>query len=147
MPKSNKQVINIEFECIELPAFICANYPQLRLGIQKKQEIKQDVPCTADSIHFHFPLEVTFEGDKVIFSGRYTQGPHDNRFVYLSWGEWKDELWTLHRRAKVMLNGIGRDRVEAAIQENKPIRARIKMTNAKGEPVAAALKSDSVEWL
>ena len=146
---NNKQTIHFEFECIDLPQAGSSPYAHWRLGVQEKQEVRQDVPCAPEPARFRFAVEVviTPADDAVAFRGGYVHGPRRGQFVYLSWGERVGEGWQLFRRAKIPLGSVSRQTVEQALRENRPIRARIRMTDARGEPVAASVKADYIEWL
>lgn len=148
----NTGIINFEFECVDLLAATAPNRAGLRLGIQDKQLVKQDVPGTARAARFAFPLTVTISPTVIVFSGSYAQGTRDNRFVYLSWGAWTADSsggsgeWKITGRVKVLLNGISRELIENALQTHKPIRARIRLTNDKGQPITASLKPEYIDW-
>lgn len=146
---SAKQRIDVEFECVDLPDPAVPQYAHLRLGIQANKDVQQDVPCTLRQSRFQFTADVTLDETthSVKFSGSYVQGPRDSPFVYLCWGERRAGQWTTLRRAKVPLTTLARSTIETAMREHQPIRARITMTTAQGEPVAASLKPDDVVWL
>ena len=144
---NDAHLVNFEFECVDLPDGTTPNRAGLRLGIQDKQQIKQDVSGTARSARFVFPLTVTINPDTIVFTGNFAHGTRDNRFVYLSWGQWASPSeWKINSRVKVLLNGISRALVQSALQTHKPIRACIKLTNNKGQPNVASLKSEYIEW-
>jgi hypothetical protein len=149
MTTNGKQVVTMEFECIDLPDSNSNKYTNLRLGIQKEKEVRQDVLCSVKQVRFHFPLEVTIDpaGDGLQFRGSYVQGSRSEPFVYLCWGERLGSQWQEFRRAKVPLKTLPRQTVEQAFQTRQPIRAKIRMTTLKGDPVAASLKPDYIEWL
>lgn len=138
--------MTFEFECVDLPRR-AAGAEQLRLGIQEGKVVRDDAPCTGEVIRFAFSLVVSFGQEKVVFSGTAAQGPSNDRFVYLCWGERVDGLWKPHSRAKVKLNALSRAQVETALRQQRPLRARIKMTGRRGEPVAASLKPEHITWL
>lgn len=135
--------MDMVFECVDLPG---AEYAHWRLGLQEKKAVTQDVPATLAPIRFVFPVEVRLEGE-VSFKGGYVQGPKNDPFVYLCWGERVNGVWQLHRRAKVPLKTLSREKIEQALTEKTPLHARIKLINTKGEPIAASLKPEYLEWL
>lgn len=140
--------LEFEIECYDFPCATLSPYAHLRLGIQDRDEVKQDVPCSAGNARFCFNLEALQDSETgaVIFRGGYAQGSRDARFVYLCWGVWGEDGWQHFRRAKIPLNGIDLAITRRAIQENRPLKARLRMTDAKGEPVAAMLKAEQLEW-
>ena len=149
MTMNGKQVMTIEFECIDLPDSASPKYANLRLGIQKDKEVLKDVPCSVKQVRFHFPVEVTPDpdGEAMQFRGSFVQGSRDQAFIYLCWGERIGGQWQESRRAKVPLKTLSRQTVEQAFKTRQSIRARIRMTTAKGDPIAATLKPDYIEWL
>jgi hypothetical protein len=50
------------------------------------------------------------------------------------------------RRIKLHLNHIKWVAVEKAAQQNKSIRVKLALTNAKGNPVMASLRPDAAQW-
>jgi hypothetical protein len=78
--------------------------------------------------------------------GRHVQDGIGGRFVYLSWNEVGDDGgYRMFRRAKLMLSGIPEDVFEAGIASGT-LRARVPLTDAKGQPVSARLVPPTVEW-
>ena len=138
MPESHS--LKVVFECVDLPTGAWVE-SGLRLGIQEGTEVRGDVSCADGQAQFEFSLIVSLEPERVVYRGKYAQGPVDERFVYLCWGDRSTGAWVNSRRAKIPLGVIDRSLVEVALQQGVPIHARIVMTNAKGEPVAATLKT------
>ena len=89
MTMNGKQVMTIEFECVDLPDSASPKYANLRLGIQKEKEVLKDVTCNVKQVRFHFPVEVTPdpESEAMQFRGSFVQGSRDQAFIYLCWGE------------------------------------------------------------
>ncbi len=144
---TGKQFVSFDLECVDLPDYRVLEYNDLRLGIQEKKEVRQDVACSVRQARFMFTLEVEIEGDRARFRGPVVQGTPGDQFVYLVWGERDGEAWTTSRRVKVPLSAIEVERITRAIETNQPLAMRIVMTNSKGEPIAASLKPDQFEWL
>lgn len=141
-------ILQFEFECVDFPAAL-SPHRGLRLGIQNKQQVEQDVPGTVRSAHFTYALTVKLGPTDVVFTGGYAQGTRDNRFIYLSWGEWTTGdagEWKINSRIKILLNGIRRELIETALHNEKPIRARVRLTNDNGQPLAASLKPEYITW-
>ncbi|MEJ5223255.1 MAG: DUF5990 family protein [Anaerolineales bacterium] len=144
---TGKQSISFDLECVELPDYRILEYNDLRLGIQEKKEVKQDVACSVRQARFMFALDVEIEGESVRFRGPVVQGTPGDQFVYLVWGKRDGEMWTTIRRLKVPLSNIGVERITRAIETNQPLAMRIVMTNSRGEPISASLKPNQFEWL
>jgi hypothetical protein len=145
---SDEHSVEFEIECYEFPCAALSPYAHLRLGIQERHAVKQDVPCTACEARFRFSLQVVMDPDgSVTFRGPCAQGPRDARFVYLCWGARSNGGWEHFRRAKLPLGRLDAELLQKALRESRPIRVRVRMTDAHGEPVAATLKPEQVEWL
>jgi len=144
---AEKHKLEIELECTDLPAETPPGLAELRLGVQIGQEVEQDAVCPAQQIIFRFAVQVDFDpGGAPNFSGKAVHGPRGERFLYLCWGERADGKWHGDRRAKLPLKPVTRGMVEAALQTGLPLRARIRLTDAKGRPAAATLKPEVYEW-
>lgn len=144
---AEKQWVSFDLECVELPDYRMLDYNNLRLGIQEKREVKQDVSCSVRQARFMFTLEVYIDGDNMRFSGPVVQGSPGDQFIYLVWGERDGEEWKTSRRLKVPLSSVEIGRILHAIQTNQPLAMRILMTNNKGEPIAGVLKPSQWEWV
>ncbi|MBS2553210.1 hypothetical protein KGQ19_40795 [Catenulispora sp. NL8] len=78
--------------------------------------------------------------------GRHVQDGIGGRFVYLSWNRiGEDRGYTMFCRSKLMLSGIPRDVFEAGIASGT-LRARLGLTDAKGQPLTARVLPPEVEW-
>ena len=154
---SKGREVVFEIECTDFPCAALSPYAHLRLGIQERDEVRQDVactPCPADGTRFRFSLEAVVDSASgsppwagSTLRGGYAHGPRDARFIYLCWGVWGEGGWQHYRRAKVPLSGLAPAAIERAMSAGRPIRARIRMSDARGEPVAATLKPEQVLWL
>lgn len=145
----DRQVVTFELQCIDLPRMVPPGFRELRLGLQEKPDVQQDIPCIVKQARFKFSAEVVLDptNDGVHFSSRYIYGPRGHQCIYLCWGERSSRVWKMYRRAKVPLSGLSRRTVEAAVRNRQPIRARIRMTNYQGEPAAALLRPEYVKWI
>ena len=146
---TEKHPVEFELECVDLPATVPPGYRQLRLGIQEKGDVKQDIACPAERACFRFSAYVVLspDTDGATFRGSYVQGKRGAQFIYLSWGEWADKAWRMYRRAKVPLSDLDEACIRNCLREGRPLRARIRASDERGEPVSASLRSDRVEWL
>jgi len=145
---ASKQALDLELVCREMPSQVPPSLRELRLGVQAKQEVRQEVICPVDQAVFSFPVQVSFDAQSGApnFSGEYVHGPRGGRFIYLCWGERLNGQWQGVRRAKLPLQTVKRGLVEAALATGRPLRALIRATDAKGLPAAASLKPDAYEW-
>ncbi|MDT2004957.1 monooxygenase [Rhodococcus opacus] len=79
-------------------------------------------------------------------TGPYVQGRPGARFVYLSWGTVDGEDgFDMFRRAKLMWDGVDPATAEAASAAGR-ITARLGLTDARGNPLCAAVRPPLIEW-
>jgi len=139
-----------QLECHTLPHVVSSLAVYQRLGIQEGKEVAQDMPFYGQAeIHFHFTLQVEVDAvsGKVIFKGKVVQGPRSNPFIYLCWGDRSEGNWVPYGRTKIPLNSILHEHIQRGQKEGTPMRARIRLTDPKGNPALATLKPDYIEWM
>jgi len=143
-----EQTVAFRFVCVDMPGTTFQEHTDLRLGIQEKREVIHDVPADTEGASFAFSLRVREQSDSgdPNFLGAHAQGSPRDRFVYLCWGTRADGIWHPLRRAKIPLYHITWEQVNAALNAEQPITATIRMTNARGEPVAASVQPDAIAW-
>ncbi len=79
-------------------------------------------------------------------TGPYVQGRPGARFVYLSWGTLDaDGRFDMFRRAKLMWDAVDPATAAAASAAGR-ITARLGLTDARGNPLCAAVRPPLVEW-
>jgi hypothetical protein len=120
----------------------------LHLGIQRDEEITDAAPADSKQIVFKPTLRARRNADGCVnFLGPFAHGPKAERFIYLNWVAESGKLPTaMVGRIKLHLNHLKWAAVENAAKRNRPIRVRIALTNAKGNPVMASVRSDAAEW-
>ncbi len=132
--RQQREII-IQIQCRKLPGTRFEQRTAVRLGIQKRREVIDDVPADADCVTFRAVLKVAESGTaKPNFLGPYVHGKPDDRFLYLCWGEWTERGWDGFRRAKVSLKSLGWDRLNEAWGNGEPIKLTVEMTDTKGGP-------------
>ncbi|WP_405394066.1 DUF5990 family protein [Microbispora hainanensis] len=78
--------------------------------------------------------------------GPYVQGRPGGRFVYLCWGTLDAAGgFTMFRRAKLMLDRLEPDLIEAAIGSGTLV-GRLGLTDAQGRPLCAAVRPPVIAW-
>jgi hypothetical protein len=157
--KKDQHVI-IQLNCTDLPGVEFEGRTKVRLGIQRGQEVIEDVLANARSVTFNCDMRVekNAKTGKPNFLGPYAHGTPEERFIYLSWGEKRGEKrgekggekegqhWHMFRRAKVHLKHLDWKTVEKALSTGQPIEAVIKMTDKKGGPLCASVKDEYIKW-
>jgi hypothetical protein len=138
--------------------FVCHSLPNSpshlptcqRLGIQEGKEVVQDVPFDDRSeihLQFSFQVEVEPSSGTFIFKGKYVQGPRSAPFIYLCWGERPEGAWVQCGRAKIPLGAIPKKQIQRMLENGGVLRARIAMSDSRGNPAFATLKENHVEWI
>ncbi len=144
----NSQEIRIQIICQNLPGSQFQGRTSVRLGIQKGTRIIDDVGAGATSATFLASLRVARNPETGVlnFLGPYTQGTPRDRFIYLCWGERKNEEWAGFGRAKLPLHPLLSEVGEEALTNGQIITAVTDMKDSKGKPLCATIKSDKVAW-
>ena len=128
----------LRIEGHDLPGRSCGDHDDVHVGVQRKQEVVEQVP--ADAASATWTIEVTTkvgpDGERD-FGGPYVHGKRGERFVYLSWGEGRDEAFAMFRRAKVML-------ADAPVGDE--VVARIGLTDSCGLPLCARVRPPAITW-
>ena len=142
--------LQVVFDCHTLPKPGVPMPICQRLGIQEGKEVVQDVPYEAQTeIRLQIPIQVEVDpanGTK-FFKGKYVQGPRTAPFIYLCWGDRSDGAWDQWGRAKIPLGAIPGQQIQQALQDGSLLRARIGLTDSRGNPACATLKADHVAWM
>jgi hypothetical protein len=119
----------------DLPGRSCGQYHDIHVGVQVRKDPAELVPGDATSARWEVPIDVV-DGD---FRGPAVQGRRGERFVYLTWGELKDDTFTMFRRAKLML-------ADVPDPEAATVTARVRLTDESGTPLCARLCPPALAW-
>jgi hypothetical protein len=131
--------VKVRIEGVDLPGRACgADHVDVHVGVQRKQEVIEQVPGDARSATWTFEVTTKLDADgNRDFGGPFVHGARGERFVYLSWGDGSGESFAMFRRAKLMLA----DAPDAA-----SVVARVHLTDGKGMPMCARLKPPALAW-
>ena len=80
------------------------------------------------------------------FRGPAVHGKRGDRFLYLTWGEPADGAWHMFRRAKLMLDRIDPELVRGAESGDRPLVARVHLTDECGGPRCARVDPPAISW-
>ena len=120
----------------------------VHVGVQVRSEPEQLVP--GDAVSARWVLEVKLspiDDGQVDFKGPAVHGKRGERFLYLTWGNLSDDSgFEMFRRAKLMLNRIDVALVEAAESQQRPLVARVQLSDDLGAPRCARVDPSAVEW-
>jgi hypothetical protein len=85
--------------------------------------------------------------DGLDFGGPFVRGVRDDRHLGLAWGDVPgDGTLRLFRGAKLRLVDVDPGLIEAAIRPGHRLVARIRLTDAKGNPVCARVHPPALTW-
>ncbi|MFI8517599.1 DUF5990 family protein [Streptomyces sp. NPDC085481] len=147
--------MQIRIEATDLPGRTCAaapgfpGYSGIHVAVQRRGRGDDLLdPYPGDAPEAVWTLECTAARTEagVDFKGRCVQGRPGARFLYLTWGA-VDEAgtFTMFRRAKLMLDAVDPQTVEAAL-ESGVLVGRLGLTDAKGRPLCAAVRPPRIRW-
>jgi len=147
--------MEIRIEGFDLPGRTCAagpgfpGYTDIHVAVQRRRrpgELLDPQPGDAEAVAWALECTATRTPSGTDLKGPDIHGGPGGRFVYLSWGT-VDEVgfFTVFRRAKLMFDAIDPATIDAATQGGR-LLARLRLTDAKGHPVCAAVRPPLIEW-
>jgi hypothetical protein len=118
----------------------------VHVGVQRKAEVVDRVPADAQAATWQ--IEVTSrEVDGLLdVGGPWVHGRPGARFLYLSWGLVTGDRFEMFRRAKLMFGDIATELLRAAHDDMGILVGRLRLTDAKNEPVCARVRPPDVAW-
>ncbi|MEV6208434.1 DUF5990 family protein [Kitasatospora sp. NPDC051914] len=140
--------MQIRIEAFDLPGRTCAagpdfpGYTNIHIAVQRREALLDPQPGDASAATW--TLDCTASSTDL--KGPYIQGRPGQRFIHLSWGSVDGTgTFTMFRRAKLMLDAIDPAVLTAAARSGWLV-ARLGATDAKGQPLCAAVRPPRVEW-
>jgi hypothetical protein len=107
----------------------------------------EPVPGDAPSARWEVPVTVRGGADGFDFTGPFVRGDRTDRHLGLAWGDVPgDGTLRLFRGAKLRLAGIDPGVIEEAIRPGRQLVARIRLTDARGNPVCARVHPPALTW-
>lgn len=101
----------------------------------------------APSAHWEVPVTVRRDADGFDFTGPFVRGDRTDRHLGLAWGDVPgDGTLRLFRGAKLRLVDIDPAIIEEAVRTGRRLVARIRLTDAKGNPVCARVHPPALTW-
>jgi len=148
--------VQIRIEASDLPGRSChpgpdspGGYQNIHVGVQRRDrrdELLDLVPGDAPSATWTLDCTAAAAPGGVDLKGPYIQGPPGGRFIYLSWGTVDGvQTFTLFRRAKLWLDAIPPAVIDSALRLGLLV-GRLGLTDAKGNPLCAAVRPPVIEW-
>lgn len=148
--------MRIRIEAGELPGRECHpgpdapdGYRNIRVGVQRRNapdDVAEVVPGDASSAVWVIEASTKVTPDGIDITGPYIQGRPGRRFIYLSWlSDQGPGPLGMFRRGKIALEQIPPAVVEHGHQGGT-IVVRVRLSDAKGNPVCATVGPPSVAW-
>jgi len=111
-----------------------------------KDELLDPTTITSSELRFEFEMTANDDDLSPNFTGKYSHGPKDARFVYVNSGTYAGEATSCWgRRAKLSLMSITKPQVDiAATDPNVCIETVMPGTGSDGGPTCASVKG--IEW-
>jgi Family of unknown function (DUF5990)/Domain of unknown function (DUF5655) len=107
----------------------------------------EPVPGDAPSARWELPVTVRRGDDGLDFGGPFVRGARDDRHLGLAWGDAPgDGTLRLFRGAKLRLVDVEPGMIEAAMRPGHRLVARIRLTDANGNPVCARVHPPALTW-
>ncbi|MFD9445546.1 DUF5990 family protein [Streptomyces sp. NPDC060006] len=124
-------------------------YDNLHVAVQRRDrpgELLEPQPGDAESATWTLECTATASPTGTDVKGPYVQDRLGRRFIYLSWGTVDGAgLFTMFRRAKLMLDVVPADVLAAAAHEGLLV-ARLGLTDEQGGPLCARIVPPHVTW-
>ncbi len=107
----------------------------------------EPVPGDAPAARWEMPVTVRRDDDGFDFAGPFVRGVRDARHLGLIWGDLAGD-GTLHlfRGAKLRLVDLDPGLIEQALQSGHKLVARIRLTDARGNPICARVHPPYLTW-
>ena len=142
--------LTIRLRCRHLPGTRFEQRSGVWLGVQRGQEVVDDVAAEADQeeVVFDLPVQVALSPrtGTTDFKGPFVHGKRGARFLYLCWGERQGEAWEGFRRAKVPLGSLSPVLLDQALRAGAVIETPLAMTDRRGGPVAGSFHDEEIAW-
>jgi hypothetical protein len=124
-----------------------AGRPYLEMTGRGRARAVEPVPGDAPSARWEVPVTVRRGDDGLDFGGPFVRGVRDDRHIGLAWGDVTgDGTLRLFRGAKLRLVDVDPDLIEAALRPGHRLVARVRLTDARGNPICARVRPPDIAW-
>ncbi|MGW0579470.1 DUF5990 family protein [Streptomyces sp. NPDC002920] len=147
--------MRIRIDAVDLPGRTRAataasdSYDNVHVAVQRRDrpaELLEPQPGDAPSATWTLECTTSASAAGVDVKGPYVQDRLGRRFVYLSWGTVDESgLFTMFRRAKLMLDAVPADVLAAAARDGLLV-GRLGLTDAQGGPLCARVEPPHITW-
>jgi len=123
-----------------------ADRPSLTMSNKPGMAI-EPVPGDALAARWEMPVTVRRDDYGFDFAGPYVRGVRDDRHLGLIWGDLEgDGTLRVFRGAKLRLVDVDPGLVEQALRPGGTLVAKIRLTDAKGNPICARVHPPYLTW-
>jgi len=121
--------------------------PALVIVPQHPLQAVEPVPGDAEAARWQLAITVRRDDEGYDFSGPFVRGARDDRNLGLVWGDVPgDGTLRLFRGAKLRLIDVPPGVIAEAMRPGHQLVARVRLTDAKGNPVCARLRPSHLAW-
>jgi hypothetical protein len=107
----------------------------------------EPVPGDAPAARWEMPVTVKRDEDGFDFAGPFVRGVRDDRHLGLIWGDLQgDRMMCVFRGAKLRLVDVDPELIERALRPDHKLVARIRLTDARGNPICARVHPPYLTW-
>jgi len=107
----------------------------------------EPVPGDAPAARWEVTVTVRRDQDGFDFSGPFVRGDGADRHLGLAWGDVPgDGTLRVFRGAKLRFADVGPGVIEQAMRPGQRLVARVRLTDARGNPVCARLRPPAITW-
>jgi len=120
------------------PALTMSNKPGMAI---------EPVPGDAPAARWEMPVTVRRDEDGFDFGGPFVRGVRDDRHLGLIWGDLQGgDTLEVFRGAKLRLVDVDPGLIEQALRPGHTLVARIRLTDARGNPICARVHPPYLTW-
>jgi len=165
-PPAERRPLVVRIEGFDLPGRSCrpgpdgSGYHNVHVGIEddradaaglpvpgRRWVATELVPGDAESASWEVAVTIRRGEDGIDFGGHFVRGDRSDRHLGLIWGEVPgDGTFRLFRGAKLRLVDVDRAVVEQAWQPGFVLVARVRLTDARGNPICARVRPPDITW-
>jgi hypothetical protein len=140
--------MRIRIDAVDLPGRL-PEYGDIHVAVQRRDrpaELLEPQPADAPSATWTLECTTSTSPAGIEIKGPYVQDRLGRRFIYLSWGTVDESgVFTMFRRAKLMLDAIPADVLTAAARDGLLV-GRLGLTDPQGGPLCARVEPPHIRW-
>lgn len=122
----------------------------VHVAVQVGKDPFQPIRADAESARWELDVgAVLGDGDdgRVDLRGPAVHGKKGERFLYLTWGDVaRDGSFAMFRRAKLMVDDVDRDLLDAAARGEGTLVGSVSLTDEHGGPRCARVRPPALSW-